>query len=250
MSSATTAVLIVVVIVAIAAIIAITMTARRRRLQQQFGPEYDRAVDEQESRLRAEAELTERQRRVRKLNIRPLSEAARERYLAQWQEIQEQFVDAPEAAVTDAYSLVTTVMRERGYPATDDDQAMADLSVDHAATVGHFRAAQEITRNVAHGSTDTEDLRQALIHYRELFADLLGDSAVTPGSRTTPGRHAARADNGSQAYEAVPALTDTNGLPVVEDADATASPPDPQDNPWVTTPASDPADDPSWQQGR
>jgi hypothetical protein len=249
MSSATTAVIIVVAIVAVALIIAFTMTARRRRLQQQFGPEYDRAVSEQDSRLRAEAELTERQRRVRKLNIRPLSEAARARYLVQWQGIQEQFVDEPEAAVTEAYTLVTTVMRERGYPATDDQQAMADLSVDHGATVGHFRAAQEITRNVAHGSTDTEDLRQAFIHYRELFSDLLGDSAATPGP-ATPGRHAARMENGTQAYEAVPTPTDANSMPVAEDADAAAMAPDPQDQPWVTAPASDPVDDPSWQQGR
>jgi hypothetical protein len=249
MSSATVAVIIVVVIVAIALIIAFTMTARRKRLQQQFGPEYDRVVSEQDSRLRAEAELTERQRRVRKLNIRPLSEAARDRYLAQWQEIQEQFVDTPEAAVTDAYSLVTTVMRERGYPATDDDQAMADLSVDHAATVSHFRAAQEITRNVAHGSTDTEDLRQALIHYRELFDDLLGVGGATP-SPTTPGRHAARVANGTQADEAVPTPTDPDGMPVVEEPDATAMDQYPQDQARVTTPASDLADDPSWQQGR
>jgi hypothetical protein len=247
MSSATTAVVIVVVIIAIAVIIAITMTARRRRLQQRFGPEYDRAVSEQESRFRAEAELTERQRRVRKLNIRPLSEAARTRYLAQWQDIQEQFVDAPEAAVTDAYSLVTTVMRERGYPATDDDQAMADLSVDHAATVGHFRAAQEITRNVAHGSTDTEDLRQALIHYRELFSDLLGDDAAALSPRRTPGRHAAPADNGSEAYDAVPTPTDPDGLPVTEESGPATTAESQEDQPWVTTPASDPD---TWQQGR
>jgi hypothetical protein len=239
----------VVVLVVIALIIAVTMTARRRRLQQRFGPEYDRAVTEQESRLRAEAELTERQRRVRKLNIRPLSEAARTRYMAQWQEIQEQFVDEPEAAVTDAYSLVTTVMRERGYPATDDEQAMADLSVDHAATVGHFRAAQEITRNVAHGSTDTEDLRQALIHYRELFADLLGDDAAALGFRTPRGRHAAPTSNGSQEYEAVPTPAEPNGVPVAEGPGPGGPDPDLEGPPRVTTPASDP-DDPSWQEGQ
>jgi hypothetical protein len=249
MSSATTAIIIVIVIVVIALIIAITMTARRRRLQQRFGPEYDRAVSEQESRFRAEAELTGRERRVRKLNIRPLSEAARTRYLAQWQAIQEQFVDEPEAAVTDAYSLVTTVMRERGYPATDDEQSMADLSVDHGATVGHFRAAQEITRNVAHGSTDTEDLRQALIHYRELFADLLGDDAAALGFGTSRGRHAAPTSNGSQEYEPVPAPREPNGLPVAERPGPDEPDPDRQGPPWVTTPASDP-DDPSWQEGR
>jgi hypothetical protein len=249
MSSATTAVIIVIAIVAIALIIAITMTARRKRLQQRFGPEYDRAVSEQESRLRAEAELSERQRRVRKLKIRPLSEDARTRYLAQWQAIQEQFVDEPQAAVTDAYSLVTTVMRERGYPATDDEQAMADLSVDHAATVGHFRAAHEITRNVAHGSTDTEDLRQALIHYRELFADLLGDRAAALGPRRTRGRHAAPVYDGSQEYEAVPAPAESNGLPIANGYGQEAADPDPDGLSRVTTPASDP-DDSSWQEGR
>jgi FtsZ-interacting cell division protein ZipA len=224
MSSASAAVIIVVVIVVVALIIPLTMTARRKRLQQRFGPEYDRAVSERQTRLRAEAELTGRQRRVRRLHIRPLSDAARARYLARWQDIQEQFVDEPETAVTSAYTLVITVMRERGYPATDDEQTMADLSVDHAATVGHFRAAYEVTRNVAHGSTDTEDLRQALIHYRELFADLLGGNAGALGPAATRGRHA-------------------------EGPSPDVLAPGPVGPARITTPASDP-DDPSWQQGR
>jgi Tfp pilus assembly protein PilX len=264
MSSATVTVIIVVVVLVVALIIAATMTARRRRLQQRFGPEYDRAVSEQDSRLRAEAELTERERRVRKLGIKPLSEAARTRYLEQWQGIQENFVDAPETAVADAYTLVTTVMRERGYPATDDDQAMADLSVEHASTVSHFRAAQEITRNVADGNVDTEELRQALIHYRELFTDLLGEDTThdLPGAAASGGRHRS---------ESAPDTTEPDGLPIAqptaegmpaedmpaEDVSATY-PDDPSDlgearepllPPRVTTPASDP-NDPSWQQGR
>jgi hypothetical protein len=185
MSTGTVAVVIVAAVIVIALIVAVIITGRRRRLQQRFGPEYDRVVSEQDSRLRAESELTQRQRRVRKFDIQPLTDIARARYQAQWQVIQEQFVDAPDAAVTAAYALVTTVMKERGYPATDDDQAMADLSVDHASTVGHFRSAQEITGSVAHGSASTEDLRQALIHYRELFADLLGDDADVATDRVT-----------------------------------------------------------------
>jgi hypothetical protein len=173
-----TVLIIVVVIVVIALIGALSMAARRRRLQKQFGPEYDRAVSEQDSRLRAEAELSGRQRRVRKLDIKPLTDEARARYLAQWQTIQEQFVDSPEAANADAYALVTTVMRERGYPVDDDKQVMADLSVEHAATVDHFRSAQEVNRGAVAGEVATEDLRQAFIHYRALFADLLGDPAL------------------------------------------------------------------------
>ncbi len=139
-------------------------------------------VTEQSSRLRAEAELTDRQRRVRKLDIKPLSEEARRTYAADWMTIQEQFVDSPQTAVRAAYELVTTVMTDRGYPIEDDEQVMADLSVEHAQTVSHFRAAQQITTSAATGEAATEDLRQALIHYRALFADLLGDPAAMPGT--------------------------------------------------------------------
>src|SRR5262249_17319640 len=120
MSSGITAVIIVVVIIIIAAIIAMAMAARRRRLQQQFGDEYDRTLAEKESRREAEAELSERQRRVRKYHIRPLSPEARSRYQGEWQAIQEQFVDSPQTAVAEAYNLVTIVMQERGYPSADD----------------------------------------------------------------------------------------------------------------------------------
>jgi hypothetical protein len=194
MSSGTTVVIIVVAVVVIALIIVAAMAARRRRLQQQFGPEYDRVVSERESRLRAESELSERQRRVRKLDIQPLTEAARTRYLAQWQVIQEQFVDSPEEAVTNAYALVTTVMRERGYPVDDDEQVQADLSVEHATTVGHFRSAQAITRNVADGSVTTEDLRQAFIHYRALFSDLLGQPVDTAAVAAAPDAYMANGE--------------------------------------------------------
>jgi hypothetical protein len=221
----TAAIIIVVAILVIAAVIGVAMTGRRRRLQQRFGPEYDRAVEEKDSRMQAEAELTERQRRVRKYKIVPLTPEARRNYLVQWQRIQEQFVDSPQTAVTEAYTLVTTVMRERGYPIDDEDQVADDLSVEHGATIGHFRSAQAVTREAAHGSVATEDMRQALIHYRELFADLLGnpDDIAAPGFT---GRHAAMADDAGMddagmddaAYDPAtvtgPASTDPDGVPV------------------------------------
>lgn len=185
MSGGTIAVIIVVVVVIIAALAAAGMMARRRRLQQQFGPEYDRAVTEQNSKLRAEAELADRQRRVRKLDIRPLSEASRAQYAADWVTVQERFVDSPESAVSDAYALVSAVMEERGYPTTDDDQVLSDLSVEHARTVGHFRSAQELSASAAAGTAATEDLRQALIHYRALFSDLLGETGAAPAAAMT-----------------------------------------------------------------
>jgi hypothetical protein len=183
MSGGITVLIIVLAILVIAAAVALARVAWRRQLQQRFGPEYDRAVSQQDSQIRVEAELTQRQRRVRRLNIKPLPDSARRQYRIEWQEIQEQFVDSPESAVNDAYALVTTVMHERGYPIDDDEQVMADLSVDHARTVGNFRSAQAITRDAAHGSAATEDMRRALINYRELFADLLGEPANANGAR-------------------------------------------------------------------
>jgi hypothetical protein len=185
MSSGAIAVVILVVLLVAAGLAAIAVTTRRRRLQQQFGPEYDRAVTEQNSRLRAEAELTDRQRRVRKLDIRPLTEQARLRYSTEWEAIQEQFVDSPSSAVARAYDLVVTVMKERGYPTDDTERVTSDLSVDHAETVGHFRAAQQITTAAAADGAETEDLRQALIHYRALFSDLLGEPTADPVTEQT-----------------------------------------------------------------
>jgi len=206
MSSGIIAVVILVVILIAAAIAAAAMTARRRRLQQQFGPEYDRAVTEQNGRLRAEAELTDRQRRVRKLDIRPLNEQARRQYSADWMAIQEQFVDSPQTAVARAYNLVVTVMTERGYPTDDTEQVMSDLSVEHAGTVGHFRAAQQISDAAASGEAATEDLRQALIHYRALFSDLLGEPAGMPADDTamaaTTGAETALAERHSASNSA------------------------------------------------
>jgi hypothetical protein len=175
MSSGIIVVVILLVLVIAAGFAVVSVTARRRRLRRQFGPEYDRAVTEQNGRLRAEAELTDRQRRVRKLHIRPLTGQTRRQYAANWVGIQEEFVDSPQTAVARAYDLVVIVMKERGYPTEDDEQVMSDLSVDHADTVGHFRAAQQITTTAASGDAETEQLRQALIHYRALFSDLLGE---------------------------------------------------------------------------
>ena len=124
--------------------------------------------------MKAEAELAGRQRRVRNLDIRPLDAAAQARYTRDWAAVQEQFVDAPQEAVTAAQRLVMTVMSERGYPTEGGDQMLADLSVEHARVLDHYRAAYEISQRAADGMTSTEDLRQAMIHYRALFQDLLG----------------------------------------------------------------------------
>jgi len=174
--------IIVAVIVIGAAVFAVLAVSRRRRLQQRFGPEYDRVVDGSDSKRKAEAELTDRERRVRDLDIQPLTDSSRAGYAAQWASIQEQFIDAPADALCGAQLLVTAVMTERGYPVEEDDQVLADLSVEYSGTLEHYRAAEEISDSAAEGSASTEDLRLAMIHYRALFGDLLGDPADTgPG---------------------------------------------------------------------
>lgn len=187
--SAGTIVAIIIVVVVLAVVIAIAMAgARRRRLQQRFGPEYDRAVADHGGRREAEAELTEREKRVRDLEIRQLDAAELDRYTRGWTTIQEQFVDTPADAVTSAQTLIADVMSDRGYPTEDADQIMADLSVDHAGTLERFRTAQEFAARAADGTASTEDLRLAMVHYRAMFRDLLGEPADTtsePAGTTT-----------------------------------------------------------------
>lgn len=180
-STGTILVIVVAIIVIAAVVIGLMAAARRRRLQQRFGPEYDRLVGEHDSKLKAESELAERQRRVRELDIRPLTPSARATYADQWATLQERFVDAPGEAVAASQVLVVAVMSERGYPTEDHDQVLADLSVEHAQTLSRYRAAEEISASAAAGTASTEDLRQAMIHYRALFRELLGDSAEGTG---------------------------------------------------------------------
>jgi hypothetical protein len=190
MSTVTIAVIVAAVIVAAALVIAVTALRRRRRLQQRFGPEYDRLVSAHDSKRKAESELTGRERRVHGLDVHPLTESARAGYALQWAGIQEQFVDTPEDAVASSQLLVIAVMAELGYPAEDPDQVLADLSVEHAATLDHYRAAEETSRSAAAGTASTEDLRLAMIDYRALFRDLVGEPAG--------------AGNGSSASEPAP----------------------------------------------
>jgi hypothetical protein len=189
------AIIIVVIIVVVAAATAIVYSSRQRQLRQRFGPEYDRLVAELHSRRKAEAELAGRQRRVRDLNIQPLDQAAQARYAGEWEVVQAQFVDTPDGAVLDAQRLMMTVMNERGYPTEEDDQILADLSVDHANVLDHYRVASSTAQGAAGGTAATEDLRQAMIHYRVLFRDLVGGSPESDD----PAMAGPAAGNGSAA---------------------------------------------------
>ena len=162
---------------------AVASWQRRRALQGRFGPEYDHTVSERESRREAEAELADRVKRRRELDIRPLSTAAREGYLERWTAVQAEFVDDPPGAVANADRLVSAVMEERGYPVGDFEQRSADVSVDHPHVVEHYRTAHAIAGDSEAGRASTEELRQAMHHYRALFDDLLEPAADEPLAR-------------------------------------------------------------------
>jgi hypothetical protein len=209
---------IIVVILVVAALLAgLSAVNRRRRLRDRFGPEYDRAVSEH-GRREAEAELAERERRVRQLDIKPLTPTARAQYASEWTAAQEQFVDAPQSAVTGAQTLVTAVMKDRGYPTEAFDQIVADLSVEHAATLDHFRAAHDISQRAASGTASTEELRQAMIHYRALFTELLGQ----PGNSARDAQAAAAQAATAEPAAADPAPADPAAAPAANGQTATA----------------------------
>jgi hypothetical protein len=214
-------VIIVIVVVVILAVVALVLRPQmqRRRLRDKFGPEYDRTVSDADGRRAAERELAQREQRHAKFDLRPLSADERARYTREWADVQERFVDAPAEAVASADSLVTGLMGERGYPTEGYEQQLSDLSVEHSATLEHYRAAHDInvrqgsgvvgteavdtattgtetetdgtavagttadgttaTGTTVNGTSDgtggvsTEDLRNAMVHYRALFQDLL-----------------------------------------------------------------------------
>ena len=179
-------VIVLAVLVVVAFAVWAAMQSRRRaRLREGFGPEYERAVEEAGSRRHAESELEQREKRREALDIRPLASAARDRYLERWRVTQERFVDEPGAAVSDADRLVTEVMRERGYPVDDFEQRSADLSVDHPHLVENYRAAHAASLANDKGEATTEDLRQAMVHYRSLFEELLETRETEPTATQT-----------------------------------------------------------------
>ncbi|MEU9514053.1 hypothetical protein [Micromonospora sp. NPDC048169] len=188
--SSTQVVVIVIVVAVIAALVAVAVVASRRRaLRERFGPEYDRAVAEQDSRSAAERELRERERRHAELELTPLSPESRARYAAAWEELQVRFVDSPAETVGEADELVSRLIAERGYPTGDFSDQIAHLSVEHARTLTHYRDAHEIRQRNERGEAGTEDLRQALVHYRALFADLLGEDPVPTATQQPEQRH-------------------------------------------------------------
>jgi hypothetical protein len=175
----------VVVVVGVVAAIALAVwlaSVRRRtsKLRGQFGPEYDRVVENADTTREAEAELAAREERHERLELRPLSLTARERYLRRWQAVQAEFVDDPRAAVASADTLIQSVMAERGYPVEDFEQRAADVSVEHPQVVENYRHGHRLAQASANSTSSTEDLRQAMRHYRALFDELVEPETEEP----------------------------------------------------------------------
>jgi hypothetical protein len=178
------------IVLAVIALVAVAAAAwlfyrnrRTQKLREGFGSEYDRAVLESGSRGRAERELAARRQRVEALHIRPLSSEECGRFEDAWRTIQARFVDDPVAAIREADSLIGEVMQTRGYPVGDFEQRASDISVDHADVVTNYRAAHGTALAQERGEATTEDLRQAMVHYRALFDELLQPGATPTSAR-------------------------------------------------------------------
>ena len=178
---------IVLAVIAVA-VLAVGWTAMRSRrskqLQEGFGPEYERVVEETGDKRDAERELRERRDRREELDIRPLSAEARERYADEWRTVQARFVDEPDTAVREADRLVQEVMADRGYPVADDfERRAADVSVDYPDVVENFREGHRLVDEHEAGESGTEPLRQAMVHFRSLFDELLAEEPVPEEAR-------------------------------------------------------------------
>jgi hypothetical protein len=174
----------VFVVVAAVGLWVSTQKRQSERLRTDFGPEYDRAVEEYGGRKEAETQLKERKERVERLKLRTLSKDERGRFSTQWSETQAQFVDDPPASIRNAQQLIDAAMRARGFPLNDFDRRADDISVEHPTVVENYRSAKAIADRNDRGEADTEDLRQAMVHYRSLFVELTN----TPGDVPTMSR--------------------------------------------------------------
>lgn len=173
LSNTTTLILVAVVFLVLGGLLVMAFTRfqRTRRLQDRFGPEYEHAVKRVGDKRQAEEELEERLAHVQSLQIRSLGAEEVNRFALEWQTIQTEFVDSPLASVQKANRLIREVMSTRGYPVEDFEQRAADISVDYPDLVTHYRQLHAIAKKGE--AIDTEEMRQAMVHSRDLFENLI-----------------------------------------------------------------------------
>lgn len=176
----------IVIIAAIVVLLFAWLYMQRRKteaLRNKFGEEYDRTVDARGGRAQGEAELAEREKRAKELDIRPLGPHERERFTGEWKESKALFVDSPNEAISRSDRLLAEVMKTRGYPMGDFEHRHADLTVEHGDVATHYLAGHEIAERAGKGDATTEELRQAMNHYERLFDDLVSDTGDTVKAR-------------------------------------------------------------------
>jgi hypothetical protein len=164
--------------------------SRSRALRRRFGPEYAHVVEASGDRKLAERELVERQKRVEHYQLRELADAERRDLATRWRGLQVDFVDRPQQAVEMADRLVVEVMTLRGYPPGDFRQRLADTSVSYPQMAADYRQARDIAERSRQGVATTEELRRAMVCYRNLFSALLGADEIPSlvgGSAHQPG---------------------------------------------------------------
>lgn len=175
MSTETLMVILVAVAVVVAgAAVVSSRQSRSKHLREKFGPEYDYTLEKVGDKRTVEETLAERENRIKKLNIRALDANERERYRRDWSEVQADFVDDPSKSIEAANRLITEVMVARGFPVADFDQRAADLSVLYPEFVPNYRSAYDIAMKNQNNGATTEELRQGMVYYRSMFAELLG----------------------------------------------------------------------------
>ncbi|GAA3206784.1 hypothetical protein [Actinocorallia longicatena] len=235
----------IMVVIAVAVLIVVAAVgvfgyerARTQRLRRRFGPEYERTVETAGDRKTAEKELLEREQRHQELDLKDLDPEARERYRREWTGLQEHFVDTPETAVADADRLVTLVMRDRGYPTEGFEERVALLSVDHGRTLDHYHAAHAISERATLKEAGTEDLRQAMVHYRALFEDLL----AVPDDERSALPEAAEHLHGRRDTDEPVGATGTGTTTGTTTDTATGTAPGPADDPGSVRTPGDPVE--------
>jgi len=164
-----------VVLLVLLVVIGMAMVRQRRtkRLQGQFGSEYERTLKKMGDRREAESDLEERIAHVNTLNIRPLTAEEANRYALEWQDVQREFVDEPLLSLQKADRLIREVMKARGYPVEDFELRVADISVNYPELVADYRGMHRIAIKEAPDNASTEEMRQAMVHGRTLFENLM-----------------------------------------------------------------------------
>lgn len=168
-------VVVLIVVVILGVLVALYLRRKRhtQRLQEKFGPEYEYTMEQIGDRNDAEAELEQREERVKALSFRDLETDERVYFSEEWEQTQAEFVDSPSDAVERADQLVKELLNARGFPMNEFEQRAADISVIFPEVVPNYRDAHEIATKNWRDEASTEELKQAMVHFRTLFSELL-----------------------------------------------------------------------------